>query len=280
MAQSADSTVKASADTTLVPSADSTPPKSSTLTLGSVYANNASYYGQKSAERMPYIALAAVYQHRSGFYVKGMGYRLLKDTSSWASAYSVGAGYSFTLYKSLTADISYDYCFYPKLSPFLQAANPHSINLTFSREGKVNLSLAGDYAFGKTNDIFVTPQIGKDVNLFSITKKDIVTISPSLDVTVGTQYFYAYYLEQKNIRDSVLSLVSHVLGGPSPAPKSTTKTTSTFDLLSYNLKLPLAYNRSHLKLEIAAQLSLLSNQAQSDPGKLNSFFSASFYYQF
>lgn len=270
-----------SGDSTQAPSADSIQAKRSTVTVGAVYANNASYYGQKSVEKMPYVALAAAYRHHSGLYVTAMGYRLLNDSAKLGSAYSIGAGFSFPLGKSVTADISYDYSIYPKLSPFLQAANPHSINLTLSHEGAVTVSISGDYAFGKTNDFFITPQISKDINLFSIGKKDLVTLSPSLEMTAGTQHFYEYYLKEKNIRDSILGiLIPPVLGGSPSEQEATLKTTSRFEFLSYNLKLPLAYNRSNLKLEVAAQFSLLSEQAQSQPGKVNSFFSAAFYYQF
>lgn len=274
MAQSGDSTQALSTDSTLA--------KKSTFTIGTVYANNADYYGQKSVEKMPYIALAAVYHHHSGFYISGMGYRLLKDSARIGSAYSIGAGFSFPLSKLVNADVSYDYSIYPQLSPFLQAANPHSVNLTFAHEGTVNLSIAGDYTFGKTNDFFVTPQIGKDIDLFSIGKKDLVTFNPSLNATAGTQRFYEYYLKEKSIRDSLLGLlIPPIFGEPSPGEEEgTLTTTSRFELISYNLKLPLAYNRSNLKLEVAAQFSLLSKQAQSQPGKVNSFYSAAFYYQF
>ncbi len=269
------------ADSALAPSADSVIAKRSTFTIGTVYSNNASYYGQKSVEKMPYIALAAVYRFRTGFYVTGMGYRLLNDSARFGSAYSIGAGFSFPLGKSVSADLSYDYSIYPKLSPFLQAANPHSINLTIAREGVVDLSISGDYAFGKTNDFFITPQISRDIDLFSIGKNDLISFSPSLDITAGTQHFYEYYQEEKSIRDSILGiLVPPIFGGSPSEENPTIKATSRFELLSYNLKLPVSYNRSNLKLEVSGQFSLLSKQAQSQPGKVNSFFSAAFYYQF
>ncbi|WP_114791420.1 hypothetical protein U0035_00850 [Niabella yanshanensis] len=268
-------------DSTRLPLTDSIQAKKSTFTIGAVYANDASYYGQRSDERLPYVALAAAYHHRSGFYLTGMGYRLLNDSARLASAYSLGAGFSFPLGKSFTADLSYDYSIYPKFSPFLQAANPHSVNLTIARESVVDLSISGDYAFGKTNDFFITPQISRDIDLFNIGRNDLVSFNPSLDMTAGTQHFYEYYQEEKGIRDSILGiLMPPVLGGSPSEQNPTIKTTNRFEILSYNLKLPVSYNRNHLKLEVSGQFSLLSKQAQSQPGKVNSFFSAAFYYQF
>lgn len=68
----------AQTDTTKAAPADSTASRS-TLTVAAVYANNASYYGQKSAESTPYAALAATVRFKSGFYFTGLpsGYYLL-----------------------------------------------------------------------------------------------------------------------------------------------------------------------------------------------------------
>ncbi len=66
-----------------------------TLTLGASYSNNASYYGQRAQENMPYIAASATYRLRSGIYFTGMGLKLLNDSGSAISATSLGAGISF-----------------------------------------------------------------------------------------------------------------------------------------------------------------------------------------
>jgi len=269
----------AQTDTTAA-AADSAKPVS-TLTIGTVYANNASYYGQKAAEKTPYLAVAATYRHKSGFYLSGLSYKLLNDKSSTVSAGSLGAGISGKLGKRFSADLSYNHTFYPALSPLLQAGNPDNASLGLVYENWVNVGLTGDYAFGKTSDAFATASLSKAINLFSVTKKDIVTITPSADIVAGTQHFYETYVSQQKLRDSVLGIILTPITGGSPSG-STTKTvsTTTFNILSYNFKLPLAYNRSHYVVEAAYQLSVLSNYAQTDPGKTNSFFTCSFYYQF
>lgn len=254
--------------------------KSSTLTLGTSYANNADYYGQKSAENMSYVAAVASYQHRSGFYLNALAYRLLKDSSRLTSATGLGGGFNFKLGKRVAADIGYNYTFFPKLSPFLQAANPHTASVSISHTGLFTTSLGADYAFGHTDDFFTTLGFTRQISLFSISDKDVVTLTPLLSATAGTQRFYEYYESEKNIRDSLLGVLLPPIFNPPNNNNGTTKTTTSFDLLSYNLKLPLAYNRSNYLVELACQLSLLSQQAQSDPGKLNTFFTASFYYQF
>ena len=79
-----------SASATKDSAAAETPEKKNTLTLAAVYANNANYYGQKSAEATPYAAVAASYRLKSGFYFTGQTYKLLNENASGVAAASVG----------------------------------------------------------------------------------------------------------------------------------------------------------------------------------------------
>jgi len=267
-------------DSTARKATDSIPVKS-TLTLASVYSNNASYYGQRAEENIPYIAVAANYQLKSGIYFTGQTFKILNEKTSSVSAANFGAGVNFKLGKKFSTDLSYNHSFYPAYSPLLQAGNSDNASVNFSYDRWVKASVTGDYAFGKASDAFVTGGASKAVNLFSISKKDIVTITPSIDVVAGTQHFYQTYITERKLRDSLLGILTDPLFGNSPG-NSNNKTveTTTFNLLSYNFKCPVAYNRTHYVLEAAYQLSLLSNHANAGAGKLNSFLTFSFYYQF
>lgn len=259
--------------------ADSIPLKS-TLTLGAVYANNASYYGQKAQERIPYVAVAANYLLKSGIYFTAQSFKLLNENTTTVSAVNLGAGVAFNLSKKLSADISYSHSFYPENSPLLQAANLDNASIALSYDGWVKPALTGDYAFGKASDAFVTAAISKEINLFSLSDKDIIRITPSADVVGGTQHFYQTYITKKNLRDSILGILTGPPFGNPPTDNSHTKETTAFNLLSYNFKFPLSYNRAHYLVEAAYQLSTLSNQVQAGAGDVNSFFTFSFYYQF
>ncbi len=259
--------------------ADSTVAKS-TLTLAAIYANDASYYGQKAQQTTPYVAVAANYQLKSGFYFTAQSYKLLNDNSSAISAAAVGAGVNFKLAKKLTTDLSYSHSFYPSYSPLLQAANVDNASLVFSYDSWIKPTLTGDYAFGKKSDAFVTGGLSKSINLFSITQKDIVTIEPSANVVAGTQHFYQTYIKKKKLHDSVLGISPiPVFGGSSSTSHADTVATTNFNVLSYNFKIPLAYNRSHYLIQAEYQLSLLSDHVAANK-QLNSFLTFSFYYQF
>ncbi|HXB43442.1 MAG TPA: hypothetical protein VNV85_05265 [Puia sp.] len=266
-------------DSSIAQSDDSAKNKS-TLTFGAVYCNNADYYGQKAEENIPYIALATTYRFGSGIYFSGLAYRLLKDSGRIVSAGNLGVGYDFKLSKKWTAGISYSHTFYPSYSPLLQAANPDNASASLTYESFLSSKINVDYAFGKATDLFVTAGTGKQISIGHITSKDIITINPTIDVTAGTQHFYQTYLTEKRLEDSLLGILLTPITGNPPSQSSTTQMTTQFNVLSYNFKCPVAYSRSGYMLEINYQLSLLSDKAQSGAGNKNSFFSASFYYQF
>ena len=255
--------------------------KKATFTVGSIYTNNASYYGQKAKEQTPYVALVASYRSKSGLYLNGLTYKLLNEKISNVSAASLSAGVTLNANKKLSTDLSFSHSFYPAYSPLLQAGNTENASVNFTYKSWLNIGLTGDYAFGKTNDEFVTGALSKMINLFSLGKKDIVTINPSADIVAGTQHFYTTYVTEQKARDSVLGIITDPLfGNPSQGGSSTTVAKTSFDILSYNFKFPLAYNRSHYVLEAAYQVSILSKKVQSGPGATNSFGTISFYYQF
>ncbi len=261
-------------------SADSTPSKS-TLTLGATYCSNADYYGQTAAEKLSYAAVAATYRFKSGIYFTGLAYKLINDTANkFISAGNLGAGFEFNISKKFAADISYSHTFYPGFSPFLQAGNPDNASLVLNYDAWVKPSVSVDYAFGKTSDVFTTVGVSKAITLGSISNKDVISITPAFSVVGGTQHFYETYITQKKLVDSILGIIVPPLGEQSPGSSSFTKTITTFSILSYNFKMPLAYNRANYVIEASCQFSKLSNDAQAGPGKLNSFVSFSFYYQF
>ncbi len=269
----------AQADTVLSDTGTDTVVSKSTLTFGATYCNNADYYGQKSTDNIPYLALSATYRFRSGIYFSGLAYRLLTDTVNVISAGNFRAGFIFNISKKISADLSYSHSFYPSYSPLLQASNPDNASATITYENFLTSKLSFDYAFGAATDFFVTAGMGKQINLGHITDKDILSTTPSMNITAGTQQFYQTYLTEQKLEDSLLGTLLTPLTGPRVTPVSKTVTTTRFSLLSYNFNLPLAYSRAGYMIEINYQISLLSSQAESGPGKINSFFTASFYYQ-
>ncbi|QJB32657.1 hypothetical protein HF329_15545 [Chitinophaga oryzae] len=261
--------------------ADSAATKKTTFTLGALYASNASYYGQTAATALPYLAASGVVQFPFGLYFSGTAYRLLQDSANTISATSATVGFNIPIGKKLTATLAYSHTFYPASSQFLQAANPDNASAELKYAYWLTSGIQADYAFGKTQDLFLTFNTGKQITLGSIARnKDLITLTPAIDIVAGTQRFYRSYVEEKYLQLSKPGLPLPLLPGIPAGRQTVTEEASSFDLLSYNLKVPLAYNRAHYMVEVEYQLSLLSDKALSGAGETRSFLNCSFYYQF
>lgn len=261
--------------------ADSLPKQKSSLTLAAVYANDASYYGQRAQNLNPYAALAATYQHKSGIYLSGLAYRLLNEKTAEISAATLGAGINMKLGKKLFADLNFTHSFYETSSPLIQSVNTENAGIAVTHKGWLESSISGDYSFGTTEDYFTSAALAKDISLFQVGKNAIVSIKPVLSVVAGTQRYYKSYVTQQQARDSALGIITTpIFGSPNPETVTTEKEAVSFNLLSYNFELPVSYSRGRYLLEAAYQVSLLSDKVRSGAGDINQFGKLSFYYQF
>ncbi len=243
---------------------------STTFTLASLLSSGIDYFGQTTEKALPYIALNGTLRLKSGIYASITGFHLFSD-SAIVSATGLAAGYQFTITPKLTGDVSYAYTVFPKQSPFLQASSPHMASVAFNYEHVLNTGIGADYSFGRQQDLFVSLSNSKEFVLNADRERHIFATTPQLTIVAGTQQFYETYLvERKN----------NGKGKGTPPPREESRSYDQFGLLSYNLKIPLSYNRASYLIEAAYQISLLGNNASERAGQTNSFFTIGFYYQF
>jgi hypothetical protein len=261
---------------------DANDPKAAktTLTLAAIYSNNVSYYGQSTAEKLPYVLVNATVRLPIGFYFSAGAYKLL-NMGSGISETDFGIGYEHDFTDKFSTDVSYIRSIFPKNSPLLQAANTNNINLTPSYTWPwFKSSLSADYAFGQENDFFLGITNSKDISLGTLfDEEDQLSIEPAIEVVSGTQHFYTTYQQEKIKRNNGKGKGANNGKGQADTEVITIPKTS-FNLLTYNFKLPLVYNRSSYLAEVAYQFSLLGSNAVTEAKKQQSFISFSFYYQF
>ncbi|UKJ08015.1 hypothetical protein [Solitalea lacus] len=246
-----------------------------TFTLAAIYSTNSNYYGQTSESRLPYVLTNGTLRFPAGLYFSASAYKLLNtQESSTVSATALGAGFELNLGKNVTADLNYQHTFYPSTSPMLQAANNNIASASLTYAWWLSTGLSVDYAFGDQEDIFATFGVSKQISLGSFSDRDIITLSPGVEIVGGSRHYYNEYVVKKN-----KGLFGNILPGGFQ-DETVKEFSSNFDLMSYNLKLPLAYNRSHYIFEAAYQLSVLGKQPELTSTKTNSFLNLSFYYQF
>lgn len=251
-----------------------------TFTIGSQYANNSSYYGQQPVDATPYLALVGSLRFPSGIYFTGMAYRLMKEKSAVVNAGSVTAGIGIKLSERWTSDLSFSHALYEANSPFLQASLNNTASASLSYNWWMNTSLTADYSFGTDHDVFATFGTSKSIlfgTLFS--SKDGISLTPEFNATAGTRHYYTTYVSKQILMDSLAGLPIPIFGSESRSDTSSKRSTS-FQLLAYSVRLPLAYYRAHYQVEAAAQFSMPAAAARLTSSNINTFYTLSFYYQF
>ena len=250
--------------------------KKTSLTLAAIYNTNADYFGQTADRSLPYILANATLSFPFKLSVSVSSYKLLDSTKGITSTI-LGLGYDFSLTKNIQAGVNYSHIFNATNSPLLQAANSDNASANIKYNYWLNTGLTADVFFGDEQDVFLTFSNSKEIELGSITAKDIISLTPTIEIVGGTQHFYQSYTTTQRER-------GRILGGIFQKPKVTTATTTVattkFNLLSYNFSLPLSYNRSNYMIEATYKLSILGKKVEAVSRTPNSFFNLGFYYQF
>lgn len=262
--------------------------KLSIFTIGLSYGNTANYYGQTTAEKLPYGSADISYRSKTGLWAAASAIKLI-NTGSGLSELDLSAGYDFDITRHLAGSLSYSRYFFEENSPLIQSINPNAVSAGVSYDWNwFNSTLYGDYLFGPIQtDFFLTMGHSKLINLGSLfSRSDYLTVEPSIYLMAGTLVAYeAQTTEQGSgggIRGRIRKRVQDLPlpGNGSQGNRTTTYVeTSQFNLLTTAFKIPLAYNRPHYSLEGSYQLSLPNNSSGLD-AKSQSFFTVGFYYLF
>lgn len=256
--------------------------KKTTITLATLYSSNVSYYGQATQEKLPYILGNATITFPIGLYLSAGSYKLL-NYGTGLSATDLGIGFDYDINEKLTTGLAYTYSFYPANSPLLQASNENNINLSAKYTWPwFQSSFNTDYAFGQQTDIFLSLSHSKDINIGSLfNEKNTLSLEPAFELVAGTRHFYESYTTEKNKRNNGNGKGKNPITPGNPnSTETTTVLSDSFNLLSYNLKLPLSLSRANYMVEISYQLSIPGQKTEPELKHQQSFFSAAFYYQF
>lgn len=249
----------------------------SSLTLAAIYGNTANYFGQTTAEKLPYVLSHAAYKLKGGVYFSASALTLLNNASGVA-AVDVSAGYGFTPFKNAEANVSYTRSFYQKNAPLLQASNENNVNGELSFTHFLTSTLSADYAFGKQSDVFVSFTNSKLISLFSLSENDFISLEPAISIIGGSQRYYQTYTTEKENRKKFLDPLFP--GSPPPKTETNTVESTKFDVLAYTFSLPLAYNRTNYTIEASYQATLASKNMVEGSDKPVSIFNLGFYYMF
>jgi hypothetical protein len=271
--------------------------KISMLTIGTSYGNTANYYGQTTAEKLPYASADISYKSKKGFWGAASALKLI-NTGSGISEIDLSGGYDFDISRKFSAGISYTRSIFANNSPLPQSINPNALSANLGYDLKwFNTNLYGDYVFGNTkdefgnklNDFFITLSGSKFISFGSLfSKQDYISIEPSVQLTGGTLLVGEQVFENENNSNSPIGAVVgkgkrkpiKKLLNPNSAEQGSWVYSSGFNFLTSNFKLPLAYNRAHYMLEASYQLSAPNSSLIQLGSEVQSYFTLGFYYTF
>ena len=249
-----------------------------TLTLATLYSSNANYYGQTTVERLPYVLAYGGLAFNSGFSISATGYRILNADGAGTGA-DLSAGFDFDLSKNLSAGIAYTRSFFPDSSFFLQSQN---LNMFSGKLGYdfnwLTAGLNADYNPGQDGALYLSFDLKKSIELIAFNKSDYISIEPAFEVIGSTQQITSTEEVPQSNQNNGLGIVKLPGRRFDQKPEYRTVESTSFGVLSYNLKLPVAYSTRRFMVETAYQASLISRNTQASFKNPRSFFSLGLYY--
>lgn len=193
------------------------------------YQSALHYFGRtdslKSSGLFPSIGI----QSKTGLYAQG-NFIFIQNTSLPLSytGTTIEAGYRFPQTDHFTGNIFYTQFLYRDKSTLVQSAlkSQTGINLAYTNP-ILNINVGADLKFSDQTDVGAT--LGVDhLFIFKSGDHSAFALDPSIYAYAGTQKFTSTYFEKKN-----------VLG--IPVGQQTTRETTQFNILSYEVSVPVVY---------------------------------------
>ena len=263
--------------------------KLSMLVLGLSYGNNSSYLGRYQAKRLPYYTADVSYMHKSGWWISGLAYQVL-NSSSFIDEVDVMGGYNFDFTKKIDGSIYYSRYFFSPESELIKASVANAMNASIGFDWSYVYSrLSGSFIFGESSDFFLTFDNSRYFETNQLLhKNDYLSFEPKLSVIAGTQTFVESHISRAGVgmypigsgpgKPSTGGGAPSSIGGGGDSNPLNESTTSLFNVLNYEISLPVSYTISNLSFEVAGRYSIPVNLLEGDESVPRLFLTTSLFY--
>lgn len=265
--------------------------KSSMFTIGTNYGTNTAFYGRTTGYKRPYFSTDLTYSAKSGFWLSTSVFEV-QNTAYFVDGTDVSTGWSFDISKKWDGSVSYSRYFFSSDSPMLQSVTS---NLAAAHIGLdwyyLYSTLAVNTIFGGANDYFLKFSNSRYFewgDIFSKKGKDFISIDPRISIIAGTQNFAnSYITSQSNdgYRPTATSYIP-VSGRPGGSPggggtqTAENEEASKFNMLNYELRVPVTYTYGNLSFETVWSYVKPVNLLENDYSQPQSIFTISAFYIF
>ena len=216
------------------------------LTIGSGFSSNLHYYGRTDSLKSNALIPNLSFEFGKGFFINASFIFINNKTKSVDYTAAVaGAGYKFGAEEGLAGSIYADKFFYQN-NQLVQSSQTGQAGFSLSWLNKVaDINLGSSVVFSDNTDFFTSLgldhpfRFGKEATVFSI--------SPTVTANAGSQNFTHSYLLKRNIFLFPL------------ADEQFTQTSKRFQLLSYDISVPMEFVHNNLSIHITPGYVLPQN---------------------
>lgn len=267
----------------MVADTDTTSKKQS-ASIGVSYGSDASFFGRTNQTKYPFYTTDFIYNTKFGLFVYGSAWKVV-NSAPVIDETDLGIGYSYHPTKKFQGSISYTKFLFDKNTQILKSASSNDINFNNSYNWKIlKTGVIMDYLFGKSDDFFVTLSNSHyfESSFGVFDNKDYLTFTPAFNIILGTQNFVQRFSKDHDFFHDADNNASPAAPPPPPPPNEDdySKANRSFNILDYNIKIPIAYNRPHYTIEASYKYSIPVNVQGYLTTRNQSFFNLTFYYVF
>jgi hypothetical protein len=262
---------------TLIPS-DSTRKKNRAIFLGLTYGSNSSFLGRYQMEILPYYLAEISYKSKTGLWLSLFGYNI-NNSLTVVDEVDVMAGWNVDLSKRVDASVFYTRYFFTESTELIKASVANTATASLGLDWSYIYSkMTCHYIFGDTHDFFLVIDNSRYIEFpETFHKGDYLSMEPKISIITGTQTFVdTHYINQGAPLVRPPGRGGQGSGGaPSPTARSSQ---TTFNILSYEFILPLAYNTGKFSFELNGRYSIPVNLLEGDTSAPQFFFTGGVVY--
>jgi hypothetical protein len=240
--------------------------------VGLSFINNDIFYGRADTVATPTIIPLIKYTFGSGLYLSADLNIVTNRKNNKVDGGSIAAGYEFALSDDLEGSTSFTKWFYNGNSTQVGSANRGNFNanLNYNLADIITPSISFDYNFnrsGVANDTYINAGLSHDFEF------DNFTISPSVELNIGTQNFYNDYVARRVTRNKKATVLQNPLTTAEQADLA------RFQVLDYEFSVPFEYENNHVIVNFTPTYTLAQNKLPANISSGLSVKSNIFYFQ-